>query len=189
MAILEYNEIRPGKVIVYEGGMYEVVDSHVARTQQRKPQNQVKMKNILTGAVVQKAFHVSDTAEEAEMDKQDLTFIYARNGEAWFNPADSKERFSVSEDKVRSLEFVKPNTILTGVYADEELLYAYPTVKVDLLVKEAPPAIKGNTAQGGNKRITLETGAVVNAPLFIAEGDVVRINTELKTYVERVEKK
>jgi elongation factor P len=61
-------------------------------------------------------------------------------------------------------------------------------IKVDLKVTEAPPAVKGNTAQGGSKEITLETGATINAPLFINEGDIVRINTELGAYVERVDK-
>ena len=62
-------------------------------------------------------------------------------------------------------------------------------IKVELLVKEAPPAVRGNTAQGGTKQIVLETGATVNAPLFIGEGDLVRINTEVGQYVERVDKK
>ncbi|MDI9325311.1 MAG: hypothetical protein QM526_00785 [Alphaproteobacteria bacterium] len=188
MATLTYDEIRPGRVVKHDGKLFEVVDSHIARTQQRKPQNQVKMKNILTGQTVQKAYHASETAEEVEMEKNNLEFIFQRNSEVWFNPEGTKNRFSVSLDRVRGVEFLKSGTIVTGVYAEETLVYTYPPIKVDLQVTEAPPAIKGNTAQGGNKKVTLETGAVIDTPLFIQQGDVVRVNTELKTYVERVTK-
>ena len=72
---------------------------------------------------------------------------------------------------------------------DERIIAVRVPIKVELLVKEAPPAVKGNTAQGGTKQITLETGATINAPLFINEGDLVRVNTDLGQYVERVDKK
>jgi elongation factor P len=86
-------------------------------------------------------------------------------------------------------QFLKANTVLDALIFDERIIALKMPIKVDLLVTEAPPAVRGNTAQGGTKQIVLETGATINAPLFVNEGDVVRVNTELASYVERVDKK
>jgi len=85
-------------------------------------------------------------------------------------------------------QFLKPNTEVTTVVFNEEVIKVSLPIKMDFEVTEAPPAIKGNTAQGGTKLITIEGGAKVNAPLFINSGDVIRINTETGQYVERAEK-
>jgi len=84
---------------------------------------------------------------------------------------------------------MKPNMIVEALVFDEKIIGIKLPIKMDLKVTEAPPAVKGNTAQGGSKQITLETGATLFAPLFINEGDIVRINTETGEYVERVDKK
>ncbi|MDO8548364.1 MAG: elongation factor P, partial [bacterium] len=86
-------------------------------------------------------------------------------------------------------QFLKSNTVVEALVFDEHIIGIKIPIKVDLKVTEAAPAVKGNTVQGGSKEITLETGAKVQAPMFINEGDVVRINTELGEYVERVDKK
>jgi elongation factor P len=84
---------------------------------------------------------------------------------------------------------MKPNMTVEALVFDEKIIGVKVPIKMDLVVKEAPPAVKGNTAQGGTKTITLETGATVQAPLFVNEGDIVRINTVEGIYVERVDKK
>ena len=86
-------------------------------------------------------------------------------------------------------QFLKPNSVIDALVFDEKIIALKIPIKVELLVKEAPPAVRGNTAQGGTKQIILETGAAVNAPLFVNEGDIVRVNTEVASYVERVDKK
>ena len=188
--MLEYNEIVPKKIILLDGAPYEVLDSHVSRKQQRKPVNQTKLRNILTGRVTEQAFHVSEKAEEADIQEKGVKFLYKNRSEWWFcaenDPAD---RFSLTEDTVGPQgQFLKPNSIVTALVFDEKIISVRIPIKVELLVKEAPPAVRGNTSQGGQKQIVLETGAVVNAPLFVNEGDMVRVNTELGTYVERVDK-
>lgn len=171
-----------------DGQPYEVLDSQVSRKQQRKPVNQTKLRNILTGRVTEQAFHVSEKAEEAEITTKAVKYLYSNRGEWWFcsenNPAD---RFTLSDETVGpGGQFLKPNTVIDAVIFDEKIISVRIPIKVELKVKEAPPAVRGNTAQGGQKQIVLETGATVNAPLFINEGDVVLVNTELGTYVERV---
>ncbi len=83
-------------------------------------------------------------------------------------------------------QFLKPNSVVTALVFDDEIISVRIPIKVQLMVKEAPPAVRGNTAQGGSKQIVLETGATINAPLFINEGDMILVNTELSSYVERV---
>jgi elongation factor P len=189
--MLEYNEILKGKVILVGDEPYEVLDAHVFRKQQRKPVNQTKLRHLITGKVTEMAFHVSEKAEEADLSTKSVKYLYTNKGEKWFcdekNPAD---RFMLSEETIgRGGQFLKPNILLEALIFDEKIIGVKIPIKVDLKVTEAPPAVRGNTAQGGDKVITLETGATVTAPLFVNEGDVVRINTELAEYVERVDKK
>lgn len=189
--MLEYNEILPKKVILMDGEPYEVLDAHVFRKQMRKPVNQTKLRHLITGRVTEQAFHVSEKAEEADLSTKNVKYLYTNKGEKWFcaenNPAD---RFELSEETIGiGGQFLKPNTVVEALVFDDQIIGVKIPIKVELKVTDAPPAVRGNTAQGGTKQITLETGATVNAPLFVNEGDVVRINTETGTYVERVDKK
>jgi elongation factor P len=186
--MLEYNEIKERKVIVYEGAPFEVLTSHVFRKQQRKPVNAVKMKNLITGKVVEISFHQSEKAEEAEVDKRKIKYLYENRGKYWFcEEKDPSRRFELSDEQVgESIHFVKQNTLVDLVSFQDKILGVEVPIKVELKVTEAAPAVKGNTVQGGLKQVTLETGFTVNVPMFVNEGDVLRINTETGEYVERV---
>lgn len=186
--MLSYSELRKGVVFVYEGAPYEVVDSGFLRMQQRKAVMQTKMKNLITGKVLDRNFTASDSFEEADVDRKDYTFLYQNKGEFWFaDPKNPKDRFSLAADLVGDQgRFAKDNTTVEGRTFNEKIISVKFPVKMDLVIKEVPPAIKGATAQGGNKMATLETGAQINVPMFIEQGEVIRVNTETGEYVERV---
>ena len=189
--MLEYSEILPKKMILLDGQPYEVLDAHVFRKQQRKPVNQTKLRHLISGKVTEQAFHVSEKVEEAELSTREVKYLYTNRGEWWFssvnNPAD---RFELPQETVGPAgQFLKPNIILEALVFNDAIIAVRIPIKVELLVKDAPPAVRGNTAQGGSKQVTLETGAIINAPLFVNEGDIIRINTETGDYVERVDKK
>ncbi len=192
MALLEYNEIKQGKIIVYNGEPCEVLEAHVARTQQRKPQNQTKLKSLVGGRTYNETFQGSDTVEEADIEKREIKFLYSNRGEFWFcDIEDPKNRFKIDEKVIgTSVKFLKDNTVVTALIFDndgeEQTIGIKLPIKMDFLIKDAPPAIKGNTASGGNKPVTLENGAVVNVPLFIEAGETIRVNTETGEYYERV---
>ena len=198
MAMLEYNEILKGKVILVGDEPYEVLDAHVFRKQQRKPVNQTKLRHLITGKVTEQAFHVSEKVQEADLSTKSVKYLYAkqglpagRQGEQWFcdekNPAD---RFMLSAETIGTGgNFMKPNMLVEALVFDEQIIGIKIPIKMELRVTDAPPAVRGNTSQGGSKLITLETGTTLNAPLFINEGDIVRINTTTGEYVERVDKK
>lgn len=190
--MLEYSEIRTGKIIIYEDEPCEVMDNHVARTQQRKPQNQVKLKSLLSGRTWNTVFHASDKADEAEITKKDVKFLYSNKGEFWFcDPEDPKNRFKLDEKILGdSAKYLKTNETATALVWDnddeDQIISVKVPVKMEFIVKEAPPSIKGNTANGGGKIVTLENGINLSVPFFIEAGDKIRVNTETGEYVERV---
>ncbi|MBI2476151.1 MAG: elongation factor P [Candidatus Taylorbacteria bacterium] len=195
MSLLEYNEIKERKYIIYENEPYEVLSSHVFRKQQRKPVNATKLKNLITGSVKEISFHVSEKVEEAEIDSKEIKYLYNnksslpadRQGEYWFSePNDPSKRFSLKAEVVGPAgQFLKANTVVSILTFQGRHIGLKLPIKVELKVVEAPPAVKGDTAKGGTKQVKLETGAYINAPLFINEGEVIRINTETGEYVER----
>ncbi len=187
--MLEYNEITVRKYIVFEGEPYEVLASHVFRKQMRKPVNATKLKNLISGRVVEHSFGATDKAEEAEIETRKVKFLYNNRGEWWFTEEnDPSKRFKIDDTVIGDAKrFLKANSLVEVEMFEEKIFKVKLPIKVDLKVTDAPPAVKGDTAKGGNKVITLETGATINGPLFITEGDILRINTETGEYVERVQ--
>lgn len=192
--MLEYSEIRVGKIIIYEDEPCEVLDNHVARTQMRKPQNQVKLKNLISGRALNATFHAADKVDQAEIKKQDIKFIYSNRGEYWFcDPTDPKNRFKIDENIIgNATKFLKPNEIVTAIIWDndgeEKFIKIQLSIKMEFTIKEAPPSIRGNTANGGGKLVTLENGVKISVPFFVEAGDKVIVNTDTGEYVERVGK-
>jgi len=192
--MLEYSEITEHKYIVFENEPYEVIDSHVFRKQQRKPVNATKMRNMLTGRIVEHSFHVSDKAEEADISKKEVKYLYTNKDEYWFcDVKDPSKRFELPEVMIGTAsKFLKTNTIVDAMIFDDgksdegKIIGLKLPIKMDLKVTEAHPAVKGNTAQGGTKMVVLETGAEIQAPMFIKEGDVIRVNTETGQYTDRI---
>lgn len=186
--MLEYNEITVGKQIQFQNEPWEVVSSHVFRKQQRKPVNATKLKNLITGRITEYSFHASEKVEEADIESKNIKFIYERNGEYWFHEEnDPSKRFFLKETQIGlGAKFLKKDTVVKAIIFEEKIIGVKLPIKVELKVIEAPPSTKGNTAQGGNKIVKVETGASISTPLFINEGDVIRINTETGEYTERI---
>jgi elongation factor P len=188
--MLEYNEIVVRKMIIFEDEPYEILDSHVFRKQQRKPVNAVKMRNMLNGRVVEHSFQATDKAVEAEIEVNKVKYLFNNKGEWWFCPENNPaNRFKLADVLIGdSRKFLKANAIIDVKYFGEVPIGVKLPVKIDLEVTEAPPAVRGDTAKGGNKVITLETGAEILAPMFVEPGDIVRVNTDTGEYSERVSK-
>lgn len=193
--MLAYNEATIRKIIMHEGEPYEVLASHVFRKQQRKPVNATKLKNLLSGRVVEHSFQVSDKIEEADIAKKPVQYIYEAKGEFWFHPqGKASERFTIAAPLIGDKkQWMKPNDVYNSIVwtnedDEEQIIGVDLPIKIDLKVKEAAPAVKGNTSSGASKIVTLETGATATVPLFINEGDYITINTETNEYVGRAEK-
>lgn len=189
--MIAYNNIKPGIYIVLNGEPYSVLSSNVFRKQQRKPVNQTKLKNLLTKKVTERSFHQSEAIKEATIESREIKFIYCRNNVCWFQEvSNKKERVPVSETLLgEQKKFIKEGVVVRAFIFNDNIISLEIPVKLDFIVKESPPNIKGNTSQGGNKPVIIETGATISTPLFINTGDIIRVNTETGDYVERVEKK
>lgn len=188
MAMLDYSEITLRKFIVLDGQPWEVLASHVFRKQQRKPVNAVKLKNLITGKVTERSFHVSEKAEEAEIGNRDIKYLYENRGEYWFcDPENPSDRYKIDSNLIgQEIKFIKQNSILTGLIFDDKVIGIKFPIKVELKVTEAHDAVKGNTSSGATKEVTVETGATIFVPMFIKQGDIIKINTETGDYTERV---
>lgn len=190
MAVLAYNEILKGCVINYNNEPYEVLSAHIFRMQQRKPVNQTKLRQLVGGKVVEISFHQNETVTEADIGNMSAQYLYTNRGESWFAEASNpKNRFAFPDEAVHDkVQWLVPNAPVDVLTYEEKPMTIKIPVKVELTVKDAPPAVKGNTVSGGNKLALLSTGAKVNVPLFINTGDIIRINTDTGEYTERVEK-
>ncbi len=186
--MLEYSEITERKYIVFNGEPWEVLTSHVFRKQQRKPVNATKLKNLITGKVTEQSFHVSEKVEEAEIEQKSVKFLYSNKGEFWFcNPDVQSERYKIDEETIGvQARFMKKDMIIQLMSFGDKMIGVKIPIKIELKVIEAHPAVKGNTAQGGTKSVKLETGAEIQVPMFIKEGEIIKVNTETGEYAERV---
>ncbi len=184
------NDLKPKVFFIYEGQPYVVLETHHLKMQQRRPVVQTRMRNLLNGKVLERNFAQSDTFEEADIQRKEVKFLYAHRDEYWFvDPKDVSKRFQLTKEIIgNGINYLKANTILEAITFNDEIINVELPVKMEFKVVEAPPAIRGDTAQGGVKQVKIDTGATVNVPLFVNEGDMIRINTENGQYVERIEK-
>ncbi len=196
--MLSYNELKVGTLFIKDGDPYEVLEYAFVRMQQRKPVAQLKIKNLISGKVLPYTAHQNESFEEAEISITPVQFIYHNKGQYWFHEAGKPSaRFFLTDEVLGETgKYLKPGTEVKAFkFGDPaapggtgKIINVEPPIKIELKVAEAPPSVRGNTAQGGSKTAVLETGAKVNVPLFINTGDVIRINTKTGEYAERVKK-
>jgi elongation factor P len=187
MAVLDFSDLKgTGQIIKYNNEPYQIIWSNFMRTAQRKPVIQAKLRNLMTGKVMEYSFKYGEKIDEAEVLKRNCQFLYSDDEGAHFMNPESFETIVVPKIIVEDqIKFLKEGSDTTIMFFEERPIALDLPVKMDLKVTETAPGVKGNTATGGTKPATLETGYVVNVPLFIKEGDVVRVNTQSGDYVER----
>lgn len=184
---MDFSDLKTkGVIVLYNGQPHEVIWSQFVRMQQRKPVIQTKMRNLITGRVVEYSFKSGEKIEGADITKQTAQYLYADSSGAHFMNVDTYEQINLPKElSADKTGYLKEGENVTLKYFDDKPISIELPIKVDLKVTDTPPGIKGDTSAGGSKPATLETDLVVNVPLFIKTGDVVRINTETGQYVER----
>ncbi|MDP3880716.1 MAG: elongation factor P [bacterium] len=187
---MKYNDLKPGVVFIYEGQPYQVISADFLRKQQRKPVMQTEIKSLISGKVLQRNFHMNESFEEADIEKETIKYLYSNKGEFWFcDVNDPSNRFKLDEVIVGAqMQFVKGNTEVEAIKFNGEAIGVEVPIKMELKVKDTPPNVKGNTASGGDKVAELETGAKVTVPLHVNVGDIIRVNTQTGEYDTRIEK-
>jgi len=188
--MLSINNLKPGIIFLYQNQPYEVLEARHLHLGRGGSVVQTRIKNLKTGGVLSQNFKPSDNFEETDVSREKVKFLYGNREQYWFSMAENpSKRFFLSENQIGDTRFfLKPNTIVDAIFFNEELLGISLPIKIDLKVVETPPGVKGDRSESGTKEAMLETGAKVKVPLFVEEGDIVRVNTQTGEYVERVKK-
>ncbi len=172
-----------------DGDPYEVLDAMPLKKAQRRVVIQTRIKNLANGNVLDRNFHQGDVFEEAELEKFNAKFIYQSRDKYFFSDVSNpSKRFDLTAEQVgNGIKFLKPDEIVQAIVFEEKIISISLPIKVELKITEAPPGVKGDSAQAGTKIATLESGTQVNVPLFINQGDIIEVNTETGQYVRRIE--
>jgi elongation factor P len=181
-------EIKTGIAVVIDGDPYLILRSKFSKQGRQGGVTSTKMKNLKTGATIQKTFQGNDKLEPASVGYRHVQYLYGDGESFTFMNLDSYDQFSLSdkeigEDAQKYLADGMEMDVLT--YEERPIGIKLP-VTVDLKIDSTTPGVKGDTAQGGSKPATLENGTVIQVPLFVNEEETVRVNTERGEYVERV---
>ena len=187
--MISTSDFQKGIIINFESQSWLIVDFQFVHPGKGAAFVKTKLKNLITGNMVEKTFKSGEEFEEAKTEIIKAKFLYSHRNRFFFcKEKESSFRFDVPKETIGSaFSFLKVNQIVDATLLDEKIINISLPIKVFLKVIEAPPSFKGNTAQGGTKTATLETGAQINVPLFVETGDVIEVNTEKGEYVRRVE--
>jgi len=184
--MLSLNEIKLGTLLKINNEPYIVIRADHHKVARGGGVLKTKLKNLITGNVLEKTFQGNDKAESAETQEKNSQYLYKDENEAYFMDNEDFEQFSIALEQLGDMiNWLKDGTDVKVMYFDNKPVSVHLPVKIDLQVVSAPPGVKGNSAGNVTKTVVLETGAEIAAPMFINEGDVVRINTETGEYVER----
>jgi elongation factor P len=184
--MLSINELKIGTKIVHNGEPYEILKAQHSKIGRGGAVLKARMRNLITGNVLEINFKGSDKFETADMDSKKALYMY-KDGQGYnFMDNESYEQFTIPENVIADKKvFLIENTNVEILYYNSKPINIEIPIKMAFKVVKAPPGTKGNTADGGTKEVELETGLKVNVPLFIKEGDVIKVNTQEGTYVER----
>ncbi len=185
--MLGMNDLRAGVVFKMNNEPYLIVWSNFLRMAQRKPVRQAKIKNLITGKVLEVSFKLDDKFEEADVQRVKATYLYKDDSSASFMDAETYDQTSIDlKDLGHSVNYLVDGAEVTLLQFEGKPIGVELPKKIELKVTQTGEAVRGDTAQGSvMKDATLESGATIKVPMFIKTGDTIRINTDSGEYVER----
>lgn len=185
--MISTNDFRTGQTIEWEGGVWMVVDFQHVKPGKGAAFVRTKLKNIITGNVNETTFRAGEKLPKAQIEYRDMQYLYESGGDYMFMDQASFEQVSLSAELLGDgLKYLKENMVI-GVqfYSGAPIGVELPNF-VELVIVETDPGLRGDTASGGTKPAKLETGAVVQVPLFVQQGEKIRVDTRTHQYLERV---
>lgn len=185
---MSLGNIRIGSVILHQGSPYVVLTTQHVQMGRGGAVLRTKLRNVVNGKVLEETFREGDRIEEADLSRGKATFLYHDDSGSTFMDASSYDQFTLDDATLADQwKFLKEGQEVDVMRFEDKAITAELPKKVELTVKDTPPGVRGDTAQGSvMKEATLETGYVVKVPLFVKPGELIRINTETGEYVERV---
>jgi len=184
MASYSTNEFKSGLKIILDGDPFNIVENQFVKPGKGQAFNRVRVRNLKTGRVIEKTFKSGENVEAADVFEQEMQYLYS-DGEFW--QQDTFEQFAASAEAVsEAAKWLKEEDVCVMTLWNGVPLSVEPPNFVELKITETDPGLRGDTSGGGTKPATLETGAVVKVPLFVNEGEMIKVDTRNGEYVSRV---
>jgi len=185
--MISVNDFKTGLTIELDNGLWTVVEFLHVKPGKGSAFVRSKLKNVMTGQVVEKTFRAGEKVAKATLDRREMQYLYKEGTDYVMMDNETYDQLHVSEDQVGDgKKYLKENMNVMILLYDGRIIGVDIPAHVELQVVDTPPSEKGNTSQGGTKPATLETGAVVNVPFFVANGDTIRVDTRTNEYLDRV---
>jgi elongation factor P len=185
--MISTGELRKGVVIELDGDLWQILDYHHIKMGRGSAQVRIKLKNVKKGSTVEKSFQAGEKWPRAQLDRRPIQFMYRDGDEFHFMEMESYEQFHLTADQLDDVvNYMKDGMTLDRISYESETLGVELPITVDLKVTETEPGFAGDTATGARKAATTETGLVVQVPLFVTEGDTIRVDTRTGEYQTRL---
>jgi len=181
------NDMRPGQSIIVDGILFQILEYQHVKPGKGRAFVKTKLRNLNSGGVVDKTFRADEDVEQAYVDKQSFQYLYSEGTEYYFMNTTSYEQISLTKEQLNEQELlIKPNQEVTiSMYNNSPIDIILPTT-VNLIVTKSEPAVKGDSVNSNTKEVTVETGLIMQVPMFIDENDEIKIDTKTKSYITRV---
>ena len=184
--MLSAGDFRNGATFEMDGNIYSIVEFQHVKPGKGAAFVRTKLKNVITGAVTERTFNPTDKFPTAYVERKDMQYLYNDGDLYYFMDKETYEQLPLNRDKLGdNFKFVKENTDVKMLSYKGDVFGVEPPFFVELQVTQTDPGFKGDTATNATKAATLETGAVIKVPLFINEGDMIRVDTRTGEYMER----
>jgi elongation factor P len=188
--VIATSDFRKGAKLLLRGEPYIIVDFQHVKPGKGGAFIRTKMKNMITNLTKEETFRSGEKFEIPNLEYKNMQYLYEQDGLYHFMDQETYEQVSFDKKQIEeALDYLREQTVYSILYFDEKPISVQPPLFMDLMVQSTPPGVKGDTAQGaGTKPATLETGLVVQVPLFVNEGDMIKVDTREGIYIERVKK-
>lgn len=184
--MISAGDFRNGVTFEYEGNVYQIIQFQHVKPGKGAAFVRTKIKNVITGGVVEKTFNPTDKMPKAHIDRRDMQYLYNDGELYYFMDQETFEQLPLTADILEgALPFLKDEMVVKVLSYKGKVFGVEPPNFVELRITETEPGFKGDTATGATKPATLETGYVLNVPLFVDEGTVIRVDTRTGEYMER----
>lgn len=184
--MLSITDLKSGTKLSYMGEPYEVLSYSQSKMGRGGSIVKVRIKNLKSGAVIDKTFQGAEKLDEADLARSGATYLYADTKDAYFMDAATFDQFTISLAQIGEQRcFMKENSEVDILYFNDDPINIDLPIKLPFAVAEAPPSVRGNTAGAATKKVIIETGKEIDTPLFINSGDIIIVDTRDGSYVER----
>jgi len=188
--VIATTEFKKGAKILFEKQPYIILEYHHVKPGKGGAFLRTKMKNLITNLVREETFRSGEKFQQPDLEYKNMTYLYEEDGLYHFMDQDTYEEVAFNKSTLEeSLDYLKEQVVYSILYFEEKPISVQPPMFMELKVTETPPGVKGDTAQGaGSKPATLETGLIVQVPLFVIENDILKVDTREGIYIERIKR-